>query len=134
MGLGFRQFMEQGEAKVFADFGGNTAGVHNDFATAKFLSSTWTGSGDIDRLDHSLPATDLEIPNVSRRSKIRSVEKNKNPIKVQMMDGTELYLTLDEFKRIDSRTSLTPGREVTVTFQRRGDDGGREPSKIVSVS
>lgn len=133
MGVGFRQFVEQGEARIRVDFGGNTAGVHNDAATAKFLSSTWTGSGDIDRLDNSLPSTDLEIPHLSRRSKIRSVEKNKNPIRVQMMDGTELYLTLDEFKRINSRTSLEPGREITVTFQRREDDKGSEPSKIVSV-
>lgn len=134
MTLGFRQFMEQGEGRVHHSFGQNTVGTHNDFATAKFLSSTWTGSGDIDRIDQSLPVTDLEIPHVTRRSKIRLVEKNKNPIKIQLMDGTTIFLTLDEFRRIDSRTKLQPDREITVTFQRREGDGGSEPSKVVGIS
>lgn len=133
MNLGFRQFMEQGEGRIQHSFGGNTVGTHNDAATAKFLSSTWTGSGDIDRIDQSLPVTDLEIPNVTRRSKIRLVEKNKNPIKVQLMDGTTIFLTVDEFRRIDSRTRLEPNREITVTFQRREGDGGAEPSKVISI-
>lgn len=134
MGLNFRQFMEQGEGRVHNAFSQNTVGTHNDYATASFLSSTWTGSEDLGRIGNALPSTDLEIPHVARRSKIRFVEKNKNPIKVQLMDGTTLYLSLDEFRRIDSRTKLEPNREITVTFQRRDGDSGSEPSKVVSVS
>lgn len=132
--MNFRQFVEHGEARIDHVFGHNTVGTHNDEATAKFLSSTWTGSEDLGRMNLGLPSTDLEIPHVSRKSKIRFVEKNKNPIKVQMMDGTTLYLSLDEFRRIDARTKLEPNREITVTFQRRDQDGSPEPSKVVSVS
>lgn len=132
--MNFRQFVEHGEARINHTFGQNTVGTHNDLATANFLSSTWTGSEDLGRLNIGLPSSDLEIPHATRRSRIRSIEKNKNPIKVQMMDGTTLYLSLDEFRRIDSRTKLEPNREITVTFQRREEDGRPEPSKVVSVS
>jgi hypothetical protein len=131
--LNFRQFMEQGEGRVHNTFGQNTVGTHNDHATSSFLSSTWTGSEDLGRLG-GLPSTDLEIPHVSRRSKIKSIEKNKNPIKVQLADGTTIYLSLDEFRRVDSRTKLEPNREITVTFQRRDEDGSPEPSKVVSIN
>lgn len=134
MGIGFRQFIEQGGIRVHNAFGGNTVGTHNDQATAKMLPTTWTGSEDLGRFGYGLPGVDLEIPHVTRRSRIRSVERNKNPIKVQLMDGTTIYLSADEFRRIDSRTKLDPEREITVTFQRREDDGGHEPSKVVQIS
>jgi len=130
---GFRSFMEAGEAKVFASFSQNTVGTHNDYATAKFLPTTWTGSEDLGTYSYGLPGVDLEIPGTVRKSKIRSVEKNRSPIRVSLMDGTTLHMTLDEFKRIDSRTKLEPGREIRVTFQRREDDASQEPSKVISV-
>lgn len=133
MGLGFRQFMEQGEGRVYNAFGGNTVGTHNDSATGAMLPTTWTGSEDLGKFGYGLPGVDLAIPHVTRRSTIRSVERNKNPIKVQLMDGTAIYLSVDEFRRVESRTKLEPNREITVTFQRREDDGSPEPSKVVSI-
>lgn len=133
VGLTFRNFIEQGEGRIHNQFNSNTVGTHNDHAGSALLPSTWTGSEDLGPYSYGLPGTDLAIPNVSRRSRIRSVEKNRNPIRVSLMDGTVIYLTLDEFRRIDSRTRLEPDREITVTFQRRDDDGSPDPSKIVSV-
>jgi len=130
---GFRRFLEEYEGRIQNPFSQNTTGTHNDFATAKFLPTTWTGSEDLGAYSYGVPGIDLEIPGVVRKSKIRSVEKSKDPIKVSLMDGTVLYMTLDEFNKVDSRTKLSPGREIRVTFQRREDDGSPDTSKIVSI-
>lgn len=134
VGLNFREFVESVDVKIYSSFGQNTVGTHNDAATATFLPSTWTGSEDLGRFGYGLPSVDLSIPSVTRKSKIRFVEKNRNPIIVQLMDGTCLYMTADEFRRIDARTKLDVDREITVVFQRRGDDRGQEPSQVVSIS
>lgn len=131
---GFKTFVEGGEARIHNSFSQNTVGIHNDYATSKFLPTTWTGSEDLGTYSYGVPGVDLEIPTVSRTSKVRSVEKRRNPIRVELMDGTVLQLTLDEFNRIDTRTKLHPGREVTVTFQRKEDGTSPEPSKVLSVS
>jgi len=133
MTQGFRKFLEDGEGRVRNVFSQNTVGTHNDTATAAFLPTTWTGSEDFAMRNNGLPGTDLQIPNVVRKSTIRSVEKNRDPIRITLMDGTVLYLSLDEFRRVDSRTKMERGREVRVTFQRREDDGSADPSKIVSI-
>ena len=130
----FREFMDAAGLRVSHPFSQNTVGKHNDFATASFLPAAWTGGEDFEKYSFELPGTNLEVPHVSRKSKIRSVDEKRNPIVVRLMDGTAMYLTVDEFKRIDSRTKLHPGREITVTFQRREGDDGSDPSKIVSVS
>jgi len=133
MPIEFREFLEQWEASVHNQFSQNQAGTHNDFATAKFLPSTWTGSEDLGPYSYGVPGVDLEIPTVKRSSTIRSVESNRNPIRVSLMDGTTLYLTVDEFRRVNSRTKLESGKEITVTFQRREDDSGTAPSKVISI-
>lgn len=134
MGLNFRDFfMESSGVRIHNQFNQNTVGTHNDTATSKFLPSTWTGSEDLGRFGYGLPGVDLEIPHVTRRARIREVRRNTNPIVVRLMDGTTLYMSLDEFRRIDSRTKLEPNREITVTFQRREEDGSPEPSKVVSI-
>jgi len=133
MPMGFRQFLEDGEGRVHNAFSQNTVGKHNDFATSAFLPTTWTGSEDLGKYSYGLPGIDLQIPNVVRTSKIRSIEMNKDPIKISLMDGTSIYLTLDEFRRVDARTKLSAGRETRVTFQRRDDDGSPDPSKIISI-
>lgn len=130
---GFKRFVEEGEGRVHAQFSQNTSGTHNDSAGGALLPSTWTGSEDLGPYSYGIPGVDLEVPHVARNSKIRSVDRNRDPIRVTLMDGTVLYMTLDEFRRVDSRTKLEPGRKITVTFQRRGDDGSPDPSKIVSV-
>jgi hypothetical protein len=130
---GFKRFLEEYEGRIQNSFSQNTTGVHNDFATAKFLPSTGTGSEDLGLHSYGVPGVDLEIPSVVRKSKIRSVEKSKDPIKVSLMDGTVLYMTLDEFNRVDARTKLVPGRDIRVTFQRREDDGSPDTSKVVSI-
>jgi hypothetical protein len=129
----FRKFIEQSKGDILHSFSQNTVGKHNDFATASFLPSTWTGSDSLGKMSYGPPDTDLELPRVEAKSKIKLIEKNKNPIRIQLMDGTNIYLTVDEFRRIDSTTRLDVGREITVIFQRREGDRGDQPSQIISV-
>lgn len=133
MAVGFRKFLEDGEGRVWASFSHNTVGTHNDAATAAFLPTTWTGSEDLGVRSNGMPGTDIQVPSVTRRARIRSVEKNRDPIRITLMDGTVLHLTLDEFRRADSRTKMEKGREITVAFQRREDDGSADPSQIISI-
>lgn len=109
-------------------------GTHNDYATAAFLPSAWTGSEDLGPYSYGVPGLDLTIPNVVKKSKIRSVDMNKNPIVVMLTDGTKIYLTLDEFNRINAIKRLEVGNEISVTFQRRPEDLGSNPSKIVAIN
>lgn len=134
MDFSFREFIERSPEKIFNAFSQNTAGAHNDLATSKFLPSTWTGTEDLGDYPRGAPGVDLEVPSVTRRSRIRSVENKKDPIEVRLMDGTAIYLSLDEFNRVNSRTKLEVGREISVTFQRREGDGSPDPSKVVGIS
>lgn len=119
--------------KIHNSFSQNTVGTHNDTATASFLPSTWTGTEDLGPFGHGLPSTDLVIPTTEVKSKIRSIVKNKNPIAILLMDGTKIYLSIDEFNRINSFKNLAVGEELTVTFQRSPEDKGSETSKIVNI-
>lgn len=132
--MNFRQFLEHNPLKIQNSFSQNTVGTHNDYATAAFLPSTWTGSEDLGSYPNGAPGVDLTIPNVVKKSKIRSVEMSRNPIVVMLMDGTKIYLNLDEFNRINSIKRLEVGSEISVTFQRRPEDRGSEPSKIIGIN
>jgi hypothetical protein len=110
----------------------NTVGTHNDFATGAMLPSSWTGSESApEKLLPFLPSTDLSIPQVTRSSFIVCILKNKNPIVIQLKDGTQLFLSLDQFNRINKTPEI--GKRITVVFQRNPDDNSDEPSKIEKI-
>ncbi len=133
-GMNFRKFLEHNPLKIQNSFSQNTVGTHNDRATASFLPSTWTGSENLGPFGYGLPGIDLSIPSVEKTSVIRSIEKNKNPITIMLMDGTKLYLSLDEFNRIKSFKNLEKGEKITVSFQRNPGDERQEPSKIIAIN
>ena len=95
----------------------NTAGFHNDFATAAFSSSDFSGSETFrtQTLGTNLPSIDMIIPNVTRTAKIIHIEKNKNPIFVLLKDGTKLYFTWDQYIRIGKPEV---GNTITATFEK----------------
>jgi len=110
----------------------NTVGTHNDFATSAFLPSSWTGTEAIP--DINLPflsGTDLKIPQTSRSSIITKVILNKNPITIELKDGTKLYLSLDEYNRIQNKPEV--GKNITVDFQRNELNKSETPSKIIGI-
>lgn len=131
--MNFRQFLEHNPLKISNSFSQNTLGTHNDHATTSFLPSTWTGSEDLGVFGHGLPSTDISIPTTTVRSKISSIELNKNPIRLRLEDKTEIPLTWDEFRRIDAIKKLKVGNILTVTFQRSPGDKSPEASKIIKV-
>jgi hypothetical protein len=123
--MNFREFLLQER---------NTVGTHNDKATGAFLSSNQSGSELPDMLQGrgvNLPSTDL-VPTISRSSPITFVELKKNPILVMLSDGTRMYFTWDEFRRIPGEEPKA-GRMLSVTFQRFPGDDSKEYSQIQSV-
>lgn len=70
-----------------------------------------------------------ELPTLEVTSKIMRIEKNKNPINIMLEDGTSLYLSWDEFKRIPGVTPEV-GKSLKVIFQRLNNDKTDKPSKI----
>lgn len=122
--LNFKEFLEQ-----------NTVGYHNDYATAARLPSDWSGTEAPPKMDGRpgfLASLDVVLPSVTVTSEIRSIEKNKNPISILLADGTQLFLSWDEFKRISGPTPET-GKKLTVIFQRLPGDRSNSPSQINSI-
>ena len=123
----------------------NTIGYHNDGPGGPFgssngaiLTSDQTGSEAIPKFmgnPNFLPSIDIvkipnEIPTIKKESKILSVQKNQNPILVQLQDGTRLFFTLDEYRRISGGVP-EPGKTMVVVMQRNPKDNSPHPSKII---
>jgi hypothetical protein len=109
----------------------NTVGKHNDFATSAFLPSDWTGSEMSDINIPFLSSLDIQVPTTIRRSIISNIIKNKNPIVIELEDGTKLNLSLDEFNRINKNPCI--GQTAQVTFQRNVTDNSNSASKIIKI-
>lgn len=81
-----------------------------------------------------MPSIDMELPSVTKTSRIEILVKNKTPIYVQLTDGTKLAFTHDEFRRIKGEPMI--GKMMTVTFQRPPDlnNNNLSPSLISACS
>ncbi len=77
-----------------------------------------------------VPKLELDLPAVTKTGKISLIIKDKNPILMQMSDGTQMYFTLDQYKRIKGNPEV--GRTITVVFQRDPTDRSNLPSRINS--
>jgi len=134
--LNFKEFLQKIEEQ-------NTVGKHNDGPGAAYLSSAWTGS-TTSQLPASLttsamdvklpdnPGLDALLPNITKTSQIRILERNKNPIFMMLADGTKLYMSWDEFRRIKG-DEPSIGKNVTVVLQRLENDRSAQPSRINSI-
>jgi hypothetical protein len=101
-----------------------------------YVSSDVSGSEQSPTLGfagHSLflPDTDLEIPKVERVGRIKLLLKNRNPILVQLSDGTQANFTYDEWKRIEGDPAV--GKMMRIIFQRHPGDSTETHSKIDHV-
>lgn len=76
-----------------------------------------------------LPRLDLGLPQVNKTGRIDVMLDKKNPIYIQLSDGTKLFLTHDEFRRIEGVPER--GKIMTVTMQRLGHDKSDSPSQVV---
>ena len=132
----------------------NTVGYHNDGPGSGFYghggayrSSDQTGSEQPNNYTgHSghLPSIDLELlalPTVTRTSIIRVVERNRNPVRIQLDDGTRLFMQEDDVRRLERKGHMVEvGKTAKVVFQRRGDGqsmvgpiGKDSPSQVQSI-
>ncbi len=85
-----------------------------------------------DLLSSAIALSQTILPSVQKTATIKFVERNKNPIFVLLSDGTKLYFSWDEFRRIKG-PEPSPGKKMTVTFQRNEMDRSKEPSKINNI-
>jgi len=77
-----------------------------------------------------LPHVELDLPLIQKQSKIYYIVDKKNPIHIQLSDGSKLFFTPDEFKRINGKPEI--GKTLLVSMQRLQNDFSGLPSKIVS--
>jgi uncharacterized OB-fold protein len=77
------------------------------------------------------PVKELGLPSTERTSAITLIEKNKNPIFIALEDGTKLYLSYDEYKRL--RTEPKIGMKMHVVFRRIPNDVSLVTSKIDNI-
>jgi len=98
------------------------------------LPSAWTGSnssyGD-SVFSSKAPSLDFGLPSVTKTGKIQHLSRNTNPIEIVLEDGTRLFLTVDQFRRIKGNPAV--GRVMTVVFERSPLDNGNVPSKINAI-
>lgn len=76
-----------------------------------------------------LPSIDLGLPTIERRAKIDLIMDKKNPIYVQLADGSKLFFTIDEFRRIEGKPER--GKTMVVIMQRQPLDRSDLPSQIM---
>lgn len=74
------------------------------------------------------PLTDIEIPQIEKTGRIKILEYKKNPIYLELSDGTRAHFTHDEFKRIEGTPAV--GKVMTIIFQRHPNDRTSQHSKI----
>ncbi len=89
-------------------------------------------SGETDLMSKPvfMPRLELGLPATTKTGKIALMIKDKNPILVQLDDGTQLYFNIDQFRRIAGTPAI--GRTMNVVFQREGSDRSNMPSVISS--
>lgn len=79
-------------------------------------------------ISKQLPAINLDLPTVEKRARIDVIMDKKNPIYVQLSDGSKLFFSIDEFRRIEGKPEQ--GKTLIVTMQRLSHDNSELPSQI----
>lgn len=129
----FKQFIESDLG--LGNLGSKLWQTYNalDAPVGAFLSSDVSGSEQSDTQGSAghplhLPSTDLVIPKLERTGRIQQMMLTKNPIMIQLSDGTQAYFSYDEYRRIQGEPAL--GKTMTIIFQRHPGDKSQMASKI----
>jgi len=77
-----------------------------------------------------LPNMNLDLPVIEKRAKIHIIIHKKNPIHIKLGDGTKLYFTHDEFRRIKGEPRV--GKTMVIKMLRLPHDSSLLPSQIKS--
>lgn len=118
---------------------------NESIGAGSMVSTTWSGSEAPDTMGLKgkplhLPDIDIALPpegTVSHQIKKDGIVKhfiyNKDPITLVLSDGTTLYFTYDEYKRIKGDLPIVPKlTRIEVIFQRLPTDLSAIPSKILA--
>lgn len=100
-----------------------------------YLTSDFTGSEQTPKMTGNplhLPSIDFVVPKIQRSGVIKQLELKTNPIKMLLSDGTRLFFTYDEFKRIKGAKPEI-GKTITVVMQRRLEDKTSNTSQIENI-
>ena len=100
-----------------------------------FVPSTWTGSGPADTMSFAgrtnfLPDIDMVLPpdgtitpSIKKIGIVKDFIYNTNPITVVLEDGTTLYFTYSEYKRIHGDLPIVPNlTRMEIEYQRLQTD------------
>jgi len=90
-----------------------------------YLPENFSWASDIKK---TLPSLNLDLPQIQKKAKIQIIHDKKNPIYIQLSDGSKLFFTFPEFKRIKGKPEI--GKAMIVTMQRLPHDTSHHPSQI----
>lgn len=65
-------------------------------------------------LDAKTPNYGIGLPQVERTGAIKYIFDKKNPIRIVLSDGTNFYMTIDEFRRLPRKPNI--GDQIKGTF------------------
>ena len=90
------------------------------------------GMADIMNQSTFVPQISIGLPTITKTGKISMLIRDKNPIMIQLDDGTRLFFSHDQYKRISGNPERN--RHMTVVFQRDPSDKSNLPAQIVSCT
>lgn len=150
--MNFRSFLEYDQVRIRSPRMGNTVGVHNDMATGAYLPSVVSGSDSAQSIwpSERMGPTDLVIPKVERRSRVREIlnapsyvyddkkrrndMSNRDPVKIRLEDGTIIEMPVHRYDQMyRSGKKIKPGSVVRVTFTRNALDKSNNPSVVSGI-
>jgi len=111
MNTNFEQFI------VFRDYLETTG--------AAYIPESFDWVKDIAKL---LPNLSIDLPVMKKQAKIDLVLDKKNPIYVQLQDGSKLFFTHDQFRKIKGKPER--GKTMIFVMQRLQNDSSKSPSQI----
>jgi len=74
---------------------------------------------------------EFNVPHITKKGHILNIEYNKNPIRIKISDGTQLFLHIDDYKRLNKEPKK--GDNISIEFQRNPEDISENPSKINKI-
>jgi hypothetical protein len=75
-----------------------------------------------------MPDISLDLPAVEKQARIEDVSDFSNPITIRLADGSKLFFSSDEYRRLHKKPQV--GLTMLVRFQRYNHDKSLVPSKI----
>ncbi len=118
---------------------------YENIGAGSMVSTSWSNSEAPDTMSFlgrplHLPDIDIALPpegttshELKKNGMVKHYIYNKDPITVILDDGTTLYFTYDEYKRIKGDLPIIPKlTRFEVIFQRLPTNLSPEPSKILA--